>query len=221
MKLAQDLYFYQWDSQKENNANTIFIDGKVPTLIDPGHRHLLPKLYEKMAKDGVRKEKVALIINTHAHPDHMEGCADFFDQNTLVAIHEEEEKFIDEVGPKYFAAVGLKPPQMRIDFYLAEGELNLGDMTVQIIHTPGHSPGSISLYLPHYRLLISGDLIFMGGVGRVDIPGGDPAQLKKSIEKLSKMQIEYILPGHGQLLPDGTTVSRNFSEIQKMVNYMG
>ena len=220
MKLGPDLYFYPWQSEKENNCNSIFLDGEVPTLIDPGHRHQLPKLYEQMRQDGIYKEKIKLIINTHAHPDHMEGSMDFPDSNVMISIHEQEEAFIKEIGPAYFAAVGMKPPSLQIDFYLSEGTLNLGSKAVEIIHTPGHSPGSISIYLPFYKLLICGDLIFLGSVGRVDIPGGDADLLKKSIQRLSKMDIEYILPGHGPLLPNGQVVKRNFAEIERVVNQM-
>ena len=110
------------------------------------------------------------------------------------------------------------------DFYLREGELNLGKeskLTLQILHTPGHSPGSISLYWPDNRVLITGDVLFYGGVGRTDLPGGDGKLLKRSIERLSELDIEYVLPGHstqfGAILKGISNVKQNFASIR--LNY--
>jgi glyoxylase-like metal-dependent hydrolase (beta-lactamase superfamily II) len=115
--------------------------------------------------------------------------------------------------------VGFEP-----DFYLEEGELNLGKenkLALKILHTPGHSPGSISIYWQDNKVLISGDVIFYGSVGRTDIPGGDGKLLKQSIEKLSQLDIEYLLPGHstefGDIITGKDKVEQNFAFIR--LNY--
>ena len=77
--------------------------------------------------------------------------------------------------------------------------LNLGTFPLRIIHTPGHTPGSTSFYFEDASLLIAGDTLFMGSVGRTDFPGGDMGQLKKSIQqKLYRLdEAAVVVPGHG------------------------
>jgi hydroxyacylglutathione hydrolase len=103
-------------------------------------------------------------------------------------------------------------------FYLVDGELNLGkQLTLQVINTPGHTPGSISLYWAEKRLVITGDLLFYGGVGRTDF-GGDGKELKQSIERLMELDIEYVLPGHstemGSIIQGRDKVQENFTAIR-------
>ncbi len=211
MKLLEDLYCYPWENVMENNCNTYFIDGRVRTLIDVGHQHHLESLFERMQQDGVNGEDIDLIISTHSHSDHFEGNRNFIHQKTKMAIHREEEKFLEgPEGQQILAMFGMKKPEYRIDFYLKEGELNLGKKALQIYLTPGHSPGSICLYWPEMKVLVTGDLIFDQGVGRTDFPGGDGRLLKKSIERMSKLETEYLLPGHGNIICGKEEVQKNF-----------
>jgi len=86
-----------------------------------------------------------------------------------------------------------------IDIYLQEGELHLANgsqTTLQIYHSPGHSPGHITIYWPEGKVLIAGGVIFYRSTGRVDLPGGSAKTLKQSIERLSELDIEYLLCGH-------------------------
>ncbi|MGC8811812.1 MAG: MBL fold metallo-hydrolase, partial [bacterium] len=145
MKLDGDLYVYLWRGM-ENNCNSYLIKGTVPVLIDPGHQHLVKSLINRMEKDGNKMEDIKLLIATHAHPDHFEAVQIFSRAGVYTTIHQEEEKFIMEVGREFYGAFGMEMPEYKIDFYLKEGELKLGNKTFQIFHTPGHSPGSISIY---------------------------------------------------------------------------
>ena len=94
--------------------------------------------------------------------------------------------------------------------------LNLGGVDLKIFHTPGHSPESISIYWSDEKLLICGDLIFLGGVGRTDIGGGDVRSLKDSIERISKLDLEYILPGHGEIVWEDVNVDKNFDLVRSL-----
>jgi hydroxyacylglutathione hydrolase len=90
-----------------------------------------------------------------------------------------------------------------------------------VIYTPGHSPGSISLYLPETKILFTGDLLFKGGVGRTDLPGGNGSQLKESIKSLTQLEIEWLLPGHGEIVSGATDIKTNFDRvIQSVLNYI-
>ena len=93
--------------------------------------------------------------------------------------------------------MGLSIPRIKPDILLKGGErLNLGDFSLQVIHTPGHTPGSICLYQD--VILFSGDTIFAGGnIGRTDL-GGDNKDLVSSIKKLTRLNVEIVYPGHGE-----------------------
>jgi len=86
---------------------------------------------------------------------------------------------------------------------------------MNIIHTPGHSPGSISIYWPTQKALITGDLIFKNGIGRTDLPGGNGAVLKESIKLLQKLDVKYLLPGHGEIITDTGEVQKNFDDVER------
>ena len=214
MKLDADLYAYPWKSMEENNCNSYAIGGDFPVLIDPGHEHLLKNLLTQMEKDGNRLEDIRLLITTHVHPDHFEAAQTFSRAGVMIAMHPEEEKFMNEAGKDFFRGFGLEMPEFKIAFYLQEGELKVGPKTLQVFHTPGHSPGSISLYWPEKKALFTGDVIFPMGVGRTDFPGGDGALLRKSIERLAQLDAEWLLSGHGEVLKGKRNIQRNFSYIR-------
>jgi hydroxyacylglutathione hydrolase len=111
--------------------------------------------------------------------------------------------------------MGTSSPQVNADFFLTEGTLTLGKIDLQIYHTPGHSPGSICLYWPEKKTLISGDVVFSGGEGRTDLPGGDADQLKHSIQRLAELDVEIFLPGHGEILVGRKKVTKNFDFIRE------
>ena len=214
MKLDTDLYTYIWKSTAENNSNSFFIGGEMPVIIDPGHQHLVKNLITLMEKDGNRFEDVRVILATHGHPDHLEAIQTFARAGVQVAMHEEEWKFLQDVGGQFFRAMGMEMPELKVSFFLKEGELRLGSKSFQVIHTPGHSPGSISLYWPEKKALFTGDVVFPMGIGRTDFPGGDGALLRKSIERLALLDVEWLLSGHGEVLKGKRNVQRNFSHIK-------
>jgi hydroxyacylglutathione hydrolase len=212
MRLFNEFYVYPWTSYQDNNCNTIFLDGPVPTLIDPGHSHLFNNVVEGMARDGKSVDNIKLVICTHGHPDHVEAI-DHFDNNVLKAISGEEFTYLDDEGKDLFLMAGCQAPKKPFKFFLKGGQLILGDKTFQIIPTPGHSPGSVCLYWEKEKLLISGDTIFYMGVGRTDLPGGNIEALGSSIQQLSKLDVEYLIPGHGEMVKGAKSVQRNFELI--------
>jgi len=214
MKLDPDLYAYPWKSMQENNCNSFVIGGDFPVLIDPGHEHLAKGLLTQMEKDGNPMESLRLVMITHVHPDHFEAARIFSKAGVLLAMHPQEEAFFKEIGGDFFRAFGLDVPEFKIDFHLQEGDLKLGSKTFQVIHTPGHSPGSITLYWPEKKALFTGDVVFPMGVGRTDFPGGDGALLRKSIERLAQLDVEWLLSGHGEVLKGKRNIQRNFSYIK-------
>jgi hydroxyacylglutathione hydrolase len=212
MKVLKDLYFFPWMSMQENNANTVFIDGPVPTLIDPGHAHLFSAVAESMYRDGIDLRKVKLIVTTHGHLDHIEA-ADRLGGDVLKGMSKEDYFFLNGTENGLSIGAGLLRRTRPFEILLSGGPLVLGDKTFTVIETPGHSPGSICLYWEKERVLLSGDTVFYLGVGRTDLPGGDPEKLAESIKKLSTLDIEYLLPGHGDMVKGKKAVERNFQAI--------
>ncbi len=214
MKLDTDLYAYIWKSMQENNCNSYLIGGDIPILIDPGHQHLVEDLITKMGKDGFAPQDIRVIITTHIHPDHFEAAQTFAGADVLIGLHREEEKFMEEVGREFYRSFGMEKPEIKVDFYLQEGDLRIGTKKFRVFHTPGHSPGSITLYWPEKKALFTGDVIFPMGVGRTDFPGGDGSLLRKSIERLSELDVEWLLSGHGDVLKGAKNIKRNFQYIR-------
>ncbi len=215
MKVTEEIYFYPWESDTQNNCNSILISGEVKVLVDPGHKAPFPQLAAQLKQDGADPHQLDLVINTHSHPDHFEASQDLARHGVRVAMHPEGEEYLRKMGPMFSRATGQDAPEVQIDLHLLEGELELGTKKILIYHTPGHSPGSVCLYLPAEKVLISGDLIFAQGVGRYDFPGGSGAELKKSIERMAELDIEVVLPGHGGIISGRDMVERNFSLIRE------
>lgn len=212
MKLLDDFYVYPWMSMQENNGNTVFIDGEVPTLIDPGHTQLFSHVIQGAAQDRASIDKVKLIVCTHAHPDHMEA-AGRFDAGVVRAIGRKEHEYLQGEGKDLFMMTGCQMPATPFQLLLDEGSLYLGKKRFRVIWTPGHSPGSICLYWEDQKVLISGDTLFYLGVGRADLPGGDVNLLAASIEKLAGLDIEYLVPGHGEIVRGKKSIEKNFDMI--------
>ena len=215
MKLQEDLYAYLWQDPYENNCNTYVIDGEMTILIDPGHTRHLDKVFAQMEKDGLSSEKIDLLLITHSHPDHMEGAEAFLEKPVKIAMGREEERYLLESGKMLFDMMGMPLPNVRIDFYLKEGELRLKDKVFQIYESPGHSPGSLTIYWPERKTLLTGDVVFYGGIGRTDFLEGNSKLLMQSIERLSRLDTELLLPGHGEMVRGKDLVLQNLEFIRQ------
>ncbi len=214
MELSKTLHVFVWRDPTANNANTYLINGSKKVLVDPGHNHLFGNVKDHLSKLSITPQDIDLILLTHGHPDHVEAVQSFSKSPALIALHETELNFMKDLAPHYGAAMGItafEPPLL-----LREGELRIGDLTFQVIHAPGHSPGSICLYWPQEKALVTGDVIFCQGIGRTDLPGGDGQALKESIRRLSKLEVENLLPGHGEVVSGSALVKRNFSEVERV-----
>jgi hydroxyacylglutathione hydrolase len=212
MKVFEDFYVYPWVSYQENNCNTVFIDGEVPILIDPGHAHLFDNVIQGMARDGLTPEKVRMVLCTHGHPDHIEAI-DRFDSTVIKGISKEEFTHLYGGYKGLFLGAGRQSPAKVFSVFLKEGTMRVGDKTFRILLTPGHAPGSVCLYWEEKKVLISGDTVFYMGVGRTDLHGGDAALLGRSIMRLSKLDIDYLIPGHGDMIQGKDIISKNFQVI--------
>lgn len=213
MKLTEEFYVYEWTNYFDNNCNSYYIGGEVGALIDPGLTRYIPDLLKQMAADGVKKEDIRYIINTHSHPDHLQGSEMFNTETIQIALHQKELEFLKGVGGELYGLFGITVPQMHINFPLTEGNITLGDQIFNIILAPGHSPGSIGLYWPVRKALFCGDVLFEQNVGRTDFPGGNGRDLKKSIISFSHLDLELLFPGHMGIVQGRERISDNFNII--------
>jgi hydroxyacylglutathione hydrolase len=214
MKIVNNVHAFIWQSMTANNCNAYFIDGPTRVLIDPGHRALFEHVERGLLDLELKPDDIDLIICTHAHPDHLEAVQLFKQKSALFTLHETEWHWATTVGKQMSAALGLDIEALSPDFFLKEGELSLDGLEMQVFLTPGHSPGSVCLYWPMQKALFSGDLIFKEGLGRTDLPGGDGAKIKESIKRMSQLDVELLLSGHGEIISGAQEVKSNFDQIE-------
>jgi glyoxylase-like metal-dependent hydrolase (beta-lactamase superfamily II) len=168
-----------------------------------------------MKADGFSPDHVDLILTTHCHPDHMEGLETFLNTRAKMAMSQEEECYLRRSGKTLFELMGRPLPRYRIDFFLKEGALQVGREVFEIYQTPGHSPGSLSIYWKARKALFTGDVVFYGGIGRTDFPEGNSKLLLQSIERLSQLDAGLLLPGHGEIVMGRDRVVQNFESIRQ------
>jgi len=215
LKLTDDLYAFVWEGY-ENNCNSFFLGGQVGALIDPGHLRFADGLVERMAADGITPDDLRLVIVTHSHPDHMEALPRFAEPGVQVAMHPAALAYLEQIGPAMYQWMGSDLPSLEGIVAIEEGPVGALDGLVSVYHTPGHEPGSLCVYWPQKKALATGDLIFAGGVGRTDFPGSDPQQLMAEIDRMSRLAVEYLLPGHGPVLRGEASVRSNYRDLQSM-----
>ena len=179
-----------WD---EESRDAVVVD---PGMMRNAEREMVTKFIEG------QQLKVKHVLLTHLHLDHATGARWLADQTGAdvcasaldAPLGRELKHQVEEFGMEF----EVEP--LTIDRDLVEGDtIPLGDELIQVLHVPGHSPGGLAFYLPQSGLLISGDTIFNGSVGRTDLFGGDMAQLLNSIrEKILPLPDETVIAsGHG------------------------
>jgi len=170
---------------------------KEALLVDPGGD--LPRIRALVEQGGFRVGRVFL---THAHVDHVAGAAQA--RRTFQAplqLHAADREWLEEL-PRQAEMFGFEDAGEvpEVDHWHADGEeIALGNLRCHVIHTPGHSRGSCALWIPEANAVFTGDTLFAGSVGRTDLPGGDFADLRRSIvEKLFPLGDEVAFhSGHG------------------------
>lgn len=159
--------------------------------------HTIAPLLDEVAK---RKWNLIGLWLTHGHFDHVADHAEVTARfpSAKVLIHRLDEPKLIEPRSLFFPLPFEIPPR-KADGYVEDGqELRIGSIPVRVIHTPGHAPGHVMYHLPEQNVLVGGDLIIGGSVGRTDLPDSDFGQLEESIRKVMKLPPgTVLLPGHG------------------------
>ena len=216
MKLINNLYFYP--EQGMLDCNTYVIKGSPGIIIDPGSPGYLTPLVSSMKKDGIDPSDIGIIVNTHLHIDHC-GANEAFKElsGAKIAFHPVQKKNYQMVVVDGMRLLGMEPVWFTEDYLLDDSRLTSGNIELELIQSPGHSPDCVCFYLRKDKMLICGDVLFEMNTGRVDLPGGDADDLRKSIEALSQLDIELLLPGHMGVVAGAGKVADNFDYIRNNI----
>jgi len=193
-----------------HDSNIFLVTGENPVLVDAGTGMHTRKVIDNLTRvaPGCSPKKIVL---THRHFDHVGGAHDLaahFDAELI--MHEKDAQSVEDGDSKSTASslfgCQLKPVKVR---RVKEGDvLSTGDHEMQVLHTPGHTVGSMCLFEGSSGILISGDTVFAnGGVGRWDLPTGSRADLERSVKMLLSKEPKHLFPGHGEVLQDRATES--------------
>ena len=179
----------------ETNCYLVYCQDSLEcAIVDPGAD--ADRIFLMISRKNLKPE---LILNTHGHIDHIGANKDVKEKfNIPLYLHSADSPMLENVQQSemaiFLGAMDSPPP----DNLLNDGDkIKIGKSFLQVIHTPGHSPGSVSFLGDGF--LISGDTLFFGGVGRTDLPGGSWKDMESSIKnKILTMPDEMVvLPGHG------------------------
>lgn len=162
---------------------------KVCAVIDPGDE--AGRIEDEIASSGCTP---TMILLTHGHFDHCTGVAGLLEKWPELPVYIHEADVVDTVGDQLkFCRLGEKNQR-----YYHEGDkLTVGNLTLDVMETPGHSQGSVSLLVEGQHVIFSGDTLFRGNCGRCDFPGGDYRAMVRSLGRLGKLEGQYtVYPGH-------------------------
>lgn len=182
----------------------------VHVLADPRTREAIaidtaiPSLRWIADELAAREWTLRLIVSTHGHWDHVgDNAAVAEHTGAAIAVHPLDRERL--VRPEPLWAPFEIPPSVPAVELAEGGAIRFGEIRLDVLHTPGHTAGSVCLIAPDAGLLLSGDTLFAGGWGRVDLPGGDPDAMVESLSRLATLDEPLrVLPGHGA----ATTIGR-------------
>lgn len=180
-------------------------DKREGLIIDPGAEgsHLIK---------FIKQEKISInyIVNTHGHPDHIGANRKIKEHtNAPILIHQYDAPMLAKSGSVLSFIFPLESSSPAADTFIKDGDLiECAGMKLKVLHTPGHTPGGISLLIDDS--IFTGDTLFSGSIGRSDLPGGSPQVLLSSIKKILSLDENLIIyPGHGPSTTVGQELHSN------------
>lgn len=190
---------------------TILGDGGEAVVVDPGGS--IPKIMATLEKYGLRLKQILI---THAHFDHIAAAGLLKELTGAPVIYNQLDLPLAVMLAEQPSWVGLKlplpekAPAPDADAYDGS-KLHIGSVEGTVMHTPGHTPGSLVLHLPSEKLLIAGDTLFAGSIGRTDFPGGDHRAILRSIHNtlMPLPEDTLVIAGHGESTTIGAELESN------------
>lgn len=178
---------------------------RLSAIVDPGAGST-ETLLKALQEEDLILDKILL---THSHWDHIAGVNDLKSETRApVYIHPLDRGNLEKPGsdriPLFVSIQGVQPDHLLQDQEILE----IGHLQLEVLHTPGHSPGGVCFYLPKEHLLLSGDTLFRGGIGNLQLPTSSPEQMELSLQKLAALPPHTrVIPGHGK----ETTIGQEFN----------
>jgi hydroxyacylglutathione hydrolase len=165
-------------------------------VVDPGDN--IPEILSRLQKHGLTLRQ---IVVTHAHIDHVGGAVQLRKLTGAPVLMNQQDLALLGMMEMQAGWIGVPTPEVAPPDASAEDGLAVGlaALPAEVIHTPGHTPGSICLLFPAQHLLLAGDTLFAGSIGRTDLPGGDGHQILRSLRDrlLVLPDATRVVPGHG------------------------
>jgi len=221
-QITEGVYFIKGQDEFIPDSH-VYVVGKPGSqdlsIIDAGLMGKGSYKIESILSMGIDLKAIARIIMTHTHLDHIGCCAEIREQIPWAElwVHDIEAGPLEEgddrtvYGMEMFRDMcetqyNLRPGDFTfyVDRRLQGGEdLDIGGMTWEVLHIPGHSPGSIGLYNRSEKILIPGDVVYADyAIGRFDLHGANGSQLKDSLLQLAELDVDILLPGHNRIVED-------------------
>ncbi len=202
----KDIYFIEGIGLCSNIF--IFAEGHTISLVDTGSGMEPNAVSPQLEQLGLKIERVIRVVITHGHIDHIGGLTEICEHSSPeILVHQSDADDLKSLGIKSIV-------------YMKDGDnVRLGRRGLRVIHTPGHTEGSVCLH--DNEIILTGDTAFPGGYfGRTDLPSGDWRKLIDSLDKLSRLDVRVMLPGHGEpLLSEASSHLRLARKTVELVRY--
>ncbi len=199
VELHPDIF---WLKGEDTSSHSYLLRGNYKNvLIDSGVDKNFSGLQKSLFNLGIKVRDIDIVINTHEHFDHI-GANRYFQDYALIAAHRfaatkitAEDRYVT-----MYQSGDLNNPSMKVHLWLeSKSRFDLGNYSLNIIHTPGHTSGSICIYEPALRILFTGDTVFAGGTLSYIGESGSVGDYIDSISLLATRKINEIYPGHGAI----------------------
>ena len=221
-QMAEGVYFIEGQDDMIPDSHAYIIgkpESRDLSMIDAGLAGKGPYKLNAIKKEGIDLNAIKRIIMTHTHLDHISCLPEIKAEITDLElwVHSAEADYLEKgderavYGMDMFKNMcqtqyGLKDGlfKLTVDRKLNDNDvLEIGDMTWEVMHIPGHSAGAIALYHRRQKILIPGDVVYADyAIGRFDLFGADPSQHRDSLYRLAELDVDMLLPGHNRIMTE-------------------
>lgn len=203
VELLQDGIF-RIRGRSKGSHSYVIRGSKGNMLIDSGLDSNFPSLKESLHSIGMKVRDIDIVVNTHEHFDHI-GANRYFQDSSIIAAHRfaANKMSFDDTYVTLYKSGDANNIRLHVHLWLeSRSRLDLGSFTFDVLHTPGHTSGSICIYEPERKILFTGDTLFAGGSLPVIAESGSTGDYINSLKSLQTRMISEVYPGHGEVSTD-------------------